>query len=71
MRPLAQTGTKGVAFWTLVLASTAGHLVNGATTPVIPRVAQEQLHADPALSGLLVSLAAFASIMLVHSALKF
>ena len=61
MRPLAQTGTHGVAFWTLVLASTAGHLVNGATTPVIPRVAQEQLGADPALSGLLVSLAAFAS----------
>jgi MFS family permease len=63
VRPLAQTGTRGVAFWTLVLASTAGHLVNGATTPVIPRVAQEQLGADPALSGLLVSLAAFASII--------
>ncbi|SMQ70846.1 MFS transporter [Agreia sp. VKM Ac-1783] len=63
MRPLATTGTKGVAFWTLVLASTAGHIVNGATTPVIPRLAQEQLGADPALAGLLVSLAAFASII--------
>jgi MFS family permease len=63
VRPLSQTGTRGVAFWTLVLASTAGHLVNGATTPVIPRVAQEQLGADPDLSGLLVSLAAFASII--------
>jgi MFS family permease len=63
VRPLATTGTKGVAFWTLVLASTAGHIVNGATTPVIPRLAQEQLGADPALAGLLVSLAAFASII--------
>jgi MFS family permease len=63
VRPLAQTGTTGVAFWTLVLASTAGHLVNGATTPVIPRLVQDQLGADPALSGLLVSLAAFASII--------
>ncbi|GAB2449783.1 MFS family permease [Conyzicola lurida] len=63
MRPLAQSGTRGLAFWTLVLASTAGHLVNGATTPVIPRVVQGELGADPSLAGLLVSLAAFASIV--------
>jgi MFS family permease len=63
VRPLDSTGTKGVAFWTLVLASTAGHIVNGSTTPVIPRLAQDQLGADPALSGALVSLAAFASII--------
>ena len=63
MKPLHTTGTKGVAFWTLVLASTAGHIVNGATTPVIPRLAEDQLGADPALAGLLVSLAAFASII--------
>lgn len=63
MRPFAETGTKGAAFWTLVLASTAGHAVNGATTPVIPRLAQEQLGADPALAGLLVSLGAIAAII--------
>jgi MFS family permease len=63
VRPLASTGTRGLAFWALVLASTAGHIVNGATTPVIPRLAQEQLGADAAVGGLLVSLAAFASII--------
>jgi MFS family permease len=46
----------------LVLASTAGYVVNGATTPVVPRLATEHLGADPALGGLLVSLAAFVSI---------
>ena len=63
MRPLREAGTKGIAFWTLVLASTAGHIVNGATTPVIPRLAQQQLGEDAAVGGLLVSLAAFASII--------
>lgn len=63
MRPLAETGTKGAAFWMLVLASTAGHAVNGATTPVIPRLVQEQLGGDPALAGLLVSLGAVAAIV--------
>jgi len=63
VRPLRETGTKGIAFWTLVLASTAGHVVNGATTPVIPRLAQQQLGVDAAVGGLLVSLAAFASIV--------
>jgi MFS family permease len=65
VRPLASTGTRGLAFWTLVLASTAGHIVNGATTPVIPRLAQEQLGADAAVGGALVSLAAFASIIVM------
>jgi MFS family permease len=62
VRPLADTGTRGAAFWMLVLASTAGYVVNGATTPVVPRLAAERLGADPALGGLLVSLAAFVSI---------
>ena len=62
MRPLAETGTRGAAFWMLVLASTAGYVVNGATTPVVPRLATEHLGADAALGGLLVSLAAFVSI---------
>lgn len=62
MRPLAETGTRGGSFWLLVVASTAGHLVNGASTPVVPRLAQDELGADPAQAGILVSLAAFASI---------
>jgi MFS family permease len=62
VRPLAETGTRGAAFWMLVLASTAGYVVNGATTPVVPRLATEHLGADAALDGLLVSLAAFVSI---------
>lgn len=61
MRPLAETGTRGVAFWLLVLASTAGYVVNGATTPVVPRIAA-RLGADPAIGGLLVSLAGFVAI---------
>lgn len=62
VRSLAETGTRGAAFWSLVLASTAGYVVNGASTPVVPRLAADQLGADPALGGLLVSLAGFASI---------
>lgn len=62
MRPLAETGTRGTAFWLLVVASTAGYVVNGASTPVVPRVATDQLGADPAVGGLLVSLAGFVAI---------
>lgn len=62
MRPLAETGVRGTAFWLLVLASTAGYVVNGASTPVVPRLATDQLGADPALGGLLVSLAGFVAI---------
>ncbi|MFJ3385355.1 MULTISPECIES: MFS transporter [unclassified Curtobacterium] len=62
MRPLAETGVRGGAFWLLVLASTAGYVVNGASTPVVPRLATDQLGADPALGGLLVSLAGFVAI---------
>ncbi|ROP63689.1 MFS transporter [Curtobacterium sp. ZW137] len=62
MRPLAESGVRGAAFWLLVLASTAGYVVNGASTPVVPRLATDQLGADPALGGLLVSLAGFVAI---------
>lgn len=62
MRPLAEAGTRGAAFWLLVVASTAGYVVNGASTPVVPRLATDQLGADPAVGGLLVSLAGFVAI---------
>jgi MFS family permease len=62
VRPLAETGTRGLAFWLLVVASTAGYVVNGASTPAVPRVATDQLGADPAVGGLLVSLAGFVAI---------
>jgi len=62
VRPLAETGVRGAAFWLLVLASTAGYVVNGASTPVVPRLATDQLGADAALGGLLVSLAGFVAI---------
>jgi MFS family permease len=62
VRPLAETGTRGTAFWLLVVASTAGYVVNGASTPVVPRLATDQLGADPAVGGLLVSLAGFVAI---------
>ncbi|WP_420365458.1 MFS transporter [Curtobacterium sp. L3-7] len=62
MRSLAEAGTRGTAFWLLVLASTAGYVVNGASAPVVPRIAADQLGTDPAVGGLLVSLAGFVAI---------
>lgn len=62
MRPLADAGTRGAAFWLLVAGSTAGHVVNAGTAPAVARLAQGPLGGDAALAGLLVSLAAIASI---------
>lgn len=62
MRPLADAGTRGAAFWLIVAGSTAGHVVNAGTAPAVARLAQGPLGGDAALAGLLVSLAAIASI---------
>jgi MFS family permease len=62
VRSLAEAGPRGFAFWLLVLAATLGNIVNGASTPVLARIVQEQLAGDAALAGFVVSLAGFASI---------
>lgn len=62
VKGIAERGTRGVAFWLVVAASTLGNIVNSSNTPVIARVIGDDLPGDDALAGALVSLAAFASI---------
>ncbi|AWB88605.1 MFS transporter [Salinibacterium hongtaonis] len=62
MKGVAETGTRGAAFWLVVIAATVGNIVNTSNNPVIAQVIGNDLEGNDALAGFLVSLSAFASI---------
>ncbi|MCW4385079.1 MFS transporter [Salinibacterium sp. SYSU T00001] len=62
MRSISEGGTRGAAFWLIVVASTLGNIVNSSNSPIIARIVGAELPGDDALAGMLVSLSAFASI---------
>ncbi|WP_290804364.1 MFS transporter [Herbiconiux sp.] len=62
MRRLTPPGALGRRFWLVFAASALCGIANSASTPVISRYVEDELHGTAALAGFVVSLSAFVSI---------
>jgi MFS family permease len=60
--PAPRDVTRTLPFWLIFTASTLGGITNSASTPFIPVYVQETLGGDTALGGIVVALAAVASM---------
>ncbi|WP_181727619.1 MFS transporter [Streptomyces sp. PT12] len=63
MRGAARDITRTVPFWLVFAASTLGAMTNAASTPVIPVYVERVLGGGTTLSGLVIALAAAASVI--------
>lgn len=63
MRPIAEAGTRGGAFWLATLAMTLNGVVNSANSPLVTRMSQDELGGGAGLAGTLVALTGVSSIL--------